>query len=82
MTRRLEKSGRARLHEIFKALGIRQVPYVPDGGHAELIELIHADGNQTPDVDDRRGGIAVLAGAWLGSQQGALLMQSAASAIA
>jgi sulfopyruvate decarboxylase alpha subunit len=72
-----EKSWPRAIYEIFKALGIRQVPYVPDGGHAELIELIHADGEIKPlTLTTEEEGIAVLAGAWLGGQRVALLMQS------
>ncbi len=32
-----------RIHSLFRANDIRQVAYVPDGGHAELIERIWAD---------------------------------------
>ena len=56
---------------------VRQVAYVPDAGHSELIR-------RCDEVDDMRlvpltteeEGIAVLAGAWLGGQRGVLLMQS------
>jgi len=57
--------------------GIAQVGYVPDAGHARLIELVRAD----PDIraiplTTEEEGIAVAAGAWLGGQRAALLMQS------
>jgi sulfopyruvate decarboxylase alpha subunit len=60
-----------------KAAEIRQVGYVPDAGHARLIELCRDD----PDIravalTSEEEGVALLAGAWLGGQRGALLMQS------
>jgi sulfopyruvate decarboxylase alpha subunit len=66
--------------EIFaalKAAEIRQVGYVPDAGHARLIELCHAD----PDIravplTSEEEGVALAAGAWLGGERAALLMQS------
>jgi sulfopyruvate decarboxylase alpha subunit len=66
--------------EIFaalKAAGIRQVGYVPDAGHARLIELCQADaGMRAVPPTSEEEGVALLAGAWLGGQRGALLMQS------
>ncbi len=61
----------------FKRVGIRQVGYVPDAGHQRLIELVVAD----PDITDvvlttEEEGVGLLAGAALGGQRGALLMQS------
>jgi sulfopyruvate decarboxylase alpha subunit len=66
--------------EIFVALKtaqIRQVGYVPDAGHARLIELCLAD----PDIravplTSEEEGVGLAAGAWLGGQRAALLMQS------
>ena len=66
--------------EIFatlKAAEIRQVGYVPDAGHARLIELCRDD----PDIravplTSEEEGVALAAGAWLGGQRAALLMQS------
>jgi sulfopyruvate decarboxylase alpha subunit len=56
---------------------IRQITYVPDAGHARLIEMLHA----TPDVKTtvlttEEEGVALAAGAWLGGERAALLMQS------
>lgn len=66
--------------EIFKKLQeskIRQVTYVPDAGHARLIELCHADKAMKPTVlTTEEEGIGILAGAWLGGERGVLLMQS------
>ena len=66
--------------EIFaalKAADIRQVGYVPDAGHARLIELVHADPLiRAVTLTTEEEGIALGAGAWLGGQRCALLMQS------
>ena len=59
------------------ALEIRQVAYVPDAGHARLIEACDADGSMTAiPLASEEEGVALLAGAWLGGQRGVLLMQS------
>ena len=57
--------------------GVKQVAYVPDAGHAHVIRRVQAD----PDMRDivlttEEEGVALAAGAWLGGQRGALLMQS------
>jgi sulfopyruvate decarboxylase alpha subunit len=66
--------------EIYRALGelgVRQVAYVPDAGHARLIELCQQDPAVTTVVlTTEEEGIGLLAGAWLGGQRGVLLMQS------
>src|SRR5947209_216600 len=66
--------------EIFaalKAAGIRQVGYVPDAGHARLIELCQDDPKiRAVPLTSEEEGVVLLAGAWLGGQRGALLMQS------
>jgi sulfopyruvate decarboxylase alpha subunit len=61
----------------FRRIGIRQVGYVPDAGHSRLIELCVAD----PEIHDvvlttEEEGVALVAGAALGGQRAALLMQS------
>jgi sulfopyruvate decarboxylase alpha subunit len=61
----------------FRRVGIRQVGYVPDAGHRRLIDLCVAD----PDIHDvalttEEEGVALVAGAALGGQRAALLMQS------
>jgi sulfopyruvate decarboxylase alpha subunit len=62
-----------KLHEA----DIRQVAYVPDAGHARLIELCHADpAMKTTVLTTEEEGIGVVAGAWLGGERGVLLMQS------
>jgi sulfopyruvate decarboxylase alpha subunit len=56
---------------------IRQVTYVPDSGHARLIQLCHADPKlKTTVLTTEEEGIGVLSGAWLGGERGVLLMQS------
>ena len=66
-----------RIHAIFKRNGISQVGYVPDAGHAQLIELRHADPDMRAVVlTTEEEGIALAAGAWLGGQRAVLLMQS------
>src|SRR5476649_2073014 len=66
-----------RLFDTFKRVGIRQVGYVPDAGHARLIDRCRAD----PQIRDvvlttEEEGVALAAGAWLGGERSALLMQS------
>ena len=65
---------------IFAALkkaDIRQVGYVPDAGHARLIELCRADPEiAAVPLTSEEEGIGLAAGAWLGGQRAALLMQS------
>ncbi|MCH6591236.1 MAG: phosphonopyruvate decarboxylase, partial [Proteobacteria bacterium] len=64
--------------DIFRALrdmDIRQVAYVPDAGHARLLELCGAEPAMTMvPLTTEEEGIAVLAGAWLGGRRGVLLM--------
>jgi len=66
--------------EIFAALksaDIRQVGYVPDAGHSRLIELCQADPEiRAIALTSEEEGIGLAAGAWLGGQRAALLMQS------
>jgi sulfopyruvate decarboxylase alpha subunit len=60
-----------------KAADIRQVGYVPDAGHARLIECCQADPDiRAVSLTTEEEGIALAAGAWLGGQRAALLMQS------
>ena len=60
-----------------QAAAIRQVGYVPDAGHARLIELCRADTEiRAVPLTSEEEGIGLAAGAWLGGQRAALLMQS------
>lgn len=66
--------------QIFQKLreaGVNQMVYVPDAGHARLIELCHqANDIKCTVLTTEEEGIGVLAGAWLGGERGVLLMQS------
>ena len=60
-----------------KNADIRQVVYVPDAGHANLIEACIEDKEiHSVPLTTEEEGVAILAGAWLGGQRGVLLMQS------
>src|SRR6266568_2419768 len=60
-----------------KAAGIRQIGYVPDAGHTRLIERCQADPEiRAVGLTSEEEGIGLAAGAWLGGQRAALLMQS------
>jgi sulfopyruvate decarboxylase alpha subunit len=66
--------------DIFKSLldaKVSQVAYVPDAGHARLIEFCLAEESITAvPLTSEEEGIGLLAGAWLGGQRAALLTQS------
>jgi sulfopyruvate decarboxylase alpha subunit len=65
------------IYNHLKAVGVRQVAYVPDAGHAQLIELFQADRDIVSTVlTTEEEGIAIAAGAWLGGDRSVLLMQS------
>ena len=65
------------IYRVLRAGGIEQVSYVPDAGHSQLIELMHADsGVNTTVLTTEEEGIAINAGAWLGGQRAVLLTQS------
>lgn len=67
----------AAIHGALKSQRVRQVSYVPDAGHKRLIELCHADKDMTAvPLTTEEEGIALAAGAWLGGERAALLMQS------
>ncbi|HEU4353054.1 MAG TPA: thiamine pyrophosphate-binding protein [Burkholderiales bacterium] len=65
------------LHRELSAAGVRIVGYVPDAGHKRLIELCCADRKMRAVVlTSEEEGIGLAAGAWLGGEKCALLMQS------
>src|SRR2546421_4277683 len=67
----------AAIHSALKSQRVRQVSYVPDAGHKRLIELCHADQSMTVvPLTTEEEGIGLAAGAWLGGERAALLMQS------
>ena len=65
------------IFRVLKNVDIRQAAYVPDAGHTRLIALCQADETiRAVPLTTEEEGVALLAGAWLGGQRGALLMQS------
>jgi sulfopyruvate decarboxylase alpha subunit len=72
-----EPAWQDQLFQTLKRADVTQVGYVPDAGHARLIERCRAD-EQIRDVvlTTEEEGVAMAAGAWLGGQRAALLMQS------
>ena len=65
------------IFDTLKSGKISQVGYVPDAGHARLIERCRADAEIRDVVlTTEEEGVALAAGAWLGGQRTALLMQS------
>jgi len=75
-----QPGGRGWPRRIFAALGeaaIGQVGYVPDAGHAKLIDCCRAaDGIHAVALTSEQEGVALACGAWLGGARAALLMQS------
>ena len=65
------------IHRALVAHRVKQVSYVPDAGHKRLIELCHATKNMVAvPLTTEEEGIGLAAGAWLGGDRAALLMQS------
>ena len=63
--------------EVLKAAGVKQVAYVPDAGHARLIERVESDpGMRSIVLTTEEEGVALACGAWLGGERAVLLMQS------
>jgi sulfopyruvate decarboxylase alpha subunit len=66
-----------RIFQKLREFEVRHITYVPDAGHARLIELCHTAADMEPTVlTTEEEGIGILAGAWLGGERGVLLMQS------
>jgi sulfopyruvate decarboxylase alpha subunit len=65
------------IFEVFQDHDIKQVYHVPDAGHSRLIEACQKSNSiRTVALTTEEEGIAAAAGAWLGGQRSALLMQS------
>ena len=65
------------IFNVLKQGNIRQVTYVPDAGHAHVIRRVHAEPSMRGIVlTSEQEGVAIAAGAWLGGERAALLMQS------
>lgn len=68
------------IHRVLRDQRIRQVTYVPDSGHARLIELVRADRHlRAVPLTTEEEGVALAVGAWLGGERSVLLMQSSGS---
>ena len=75
--KRSEDAWPVALYRTLKDAGVRQVGYVPDAGHQRLIELCLADkAMRAVRLTTEEEGIGLAAGAWLGGERSALLMQS------
>ncbi len=67
----------AEVFSVFRRNDIRQVAYVPDAGLTRLIALCRSEPAMRAVVlTTEEEGVAMVAGAWLGGERGALLMQS------
>jgi sulfopyruvate decarboxylase alpha subunit len=67
----------ADIHAALKAAQVRQVGYVPDAGHARLLELCGRDPQmRMVPLTTEEEGVGLAAGAWLGGERAVLLMQS------
>lgn len=65
------------IFNVLKAGNIQQVTYVPDAGHAHVIQKAHTDPDMKAVVlTTEEEGVAVNTGAWLGGERSVLLMQS------
>src|SRR6201992_699713 len=65
------------IFSILKRFDVRQVPYVPDAGHSQLINRVIAEPSmKAVSLATEEEGVAQLAGAWAGGPRGVLLMQS------
>ncbi|MBP1888187.1 thiamine pyrophosphate-binding protein [Sinorhizobium mexicanum] len=75
-----EQQGAAWPHTIYRLLReakVRQISYVPDGGHKELIQHCTDDADmRTISLTTEQDGIGLASGAWLGGVRSAMLMQS------
>jgi len=68
------------IYRVLRGQQVRQVTYVPDSGHARLIELARADRQMRAiPLTTEEEGVALSVGAWLGGERSVLLMQSSGS---
>ncbi len=65
------------IYDALTRANVRFVAYVPDAGHARVIERVHADNDMRGVVlTTEEEGVAFCCGAWLGGERAVLLMQS------
>ena len=65
------------VHKVLKREKVRQVSFVPDAGHSNLIRLCEKDKEFTcVRLSTEEEGVSLSLGAWLGGQKSVLLMQS------
>ena len=65
------------VYQILKDHNVKHTVYVPDAGHSTAIRMAEADSDMRSIVlTTEEEGIGYLAGAWLGGDRGALLLQS------
>lgn len=65
------------IYEQLKGADIRQMSFVPDGGHKQLIQMCMDDPEiKTVSLTTEQDGIGLASGAWLGGVRSVLLMQS------
>jgi sulfopyruvate decarboxylase TPP-binding subunit len=77
MVEAVDAGWKDQLYDSIKALKISQVVYVPDAGHAKLIDRCLAD----PELDcfplvNEFESVGVCVGGWLGGRRSCVLMQS------
>ena len=62
------------IYEVFKDNKIKQIAYVPDAGHKDLIDYCENDKNMKMiSLTSEEEGVGLLAGAWLGGEKGCLI---------
>jgi len=65
------------IFSVLQRFDVRQVAYVPDAGHSQLIERVLGEPSmRAVPLTTEEEGVALLAGGWAGGQRGVLLMQS------
>ncbi len=65
------------IYAVLQKYDVRQVPYVPDAGHSQLINrVLGSDTMRGVTLTTEEEGVAMIAGAWAGGQRSAMLMQS------
>jgi sulfopyruvate decarboxylase alpha subunit len=77
MNQNLSTNWPSAIFETMKRQDVAQIAYVPDAGHAKLIDLCRDETSmRLVPLTTEEEGVALLSGAWLAGQRGVLLMQS------